>query len=57
MSFSAVIVAAGASVRAGPGLPGDIVSGMSRFAAREGLASIRDIRDSATERWAEARLD
>ncbi|MCR5858356.1 quinone-dependent dihydroorotate dehydrogenase [Mesorhizobium sp. J428] len=44
-------------IYAGPGLPGDIVSGMSRFAAREGLASIRDIRDSATERWAEARLD
>ncbi len=44
-------------IYAGPGLPGEIVSGLSRFAAREGLASIRDIRDSATERWAEARLD
>lgn len=44
-------------IYAGPGLPGEIVSGLSRFAAKEGLASIRDIRDSATDRWAEVKLD
>jgi dihydroorotate dehydrogenase len=42
---------------AGPSLPGEIVSGLSRHAAKEGLASIRDIRDSATERWASTELD
>jgi dihydroorotate dehydrogenase len=39
-------------IYAGPSLPGRIVTGMGKFAAREGLASIRDIRDSGTERWA-----
>jgi len=44
-------------IYAGPSLPGQIVTGMARFAAREGLASIRDIRDSATERWASASVE
>ncbi len=44
-------------IYAGPGLPGEIVTGLSRHAAKEGLASIRDIRDSATERWASTKLD
>jgi dihydroorotate dehydrogenase len=39
-------------IYAGPSLPGDIVRGMARFAEREGLASIRDIRDSRTAHWA-----
>lgn len=39
-------------IYAGPSLPGRIVSGMARYAAREGLASIRDIRDSKTAEWA-----
>jgi dihydroorotate dehydrogenase len=42
---------------AGPSLPGEIVGGLSRFVASEGLASIRDIRDSDTRRWASSRLD
>ncbi|MCO5160446.1 MAG: quinone-dependent dihydroorotate dehydrogenase [Mesorhizobium sp.] len=44
-------------VYAGPGLPGEIVRGLSRFVAKEGLASIRDIRDSGTERWASTDID
>ncbi len=44
-------------IYAGPGLPGEIVAGLSRQAAKEGLASIRDIRDSGTERWASTKLD
>lgn len=44
-------------IYAGPGLPGEIVAGLSRHAAKEGLASIRDIRDSGTERWASTKLD
>jgi len=44
-------------IYAGPGLPGEIVTGLSRHAAKEGLASIRDIRDSATERWVATKLD
>ena len=39
-------------VYAGPTLPGDILRGMSRFAAEQGLASLRDIRDSRTDHWA-----
>lgn len=44
-------------IYAGPGLPGEIVTGLSRHAAKEGLVSIRDIRDSATERWASTAID
>ncbi len=41
----------------GPTLPAGIVTGLARFAAREGLRSIREIRDSAVERWASEALD
>jgi dihydroorotate dehydrogenase len=44
-------------IYAGPSLPGRIVTGMARFAAREGLNSIREIRDSGTERWAGQAVD
>ena len=43
-------------IYAGPGLPGRIVAGMADFAAREGLRSIAEIRDSAVDRWADRRL-
>jgi dihydroorotate dehydrogenase len=43
-------------IYAGPSLPGQIVTGLSRFAEREGLKSIRDIRDSATGKWAAAKI-
>ncbi|MFN3765952.1 MAG: quinone-dependent dihydroorotate dehydrogenase [Aliihoeflea sp.] len=39
-------------VYAGPTLPGEILRGMSRFAQAQGLASLRDIRDSRTDHWA-----
>jgi dihydroorotate dehydrogenase len=39
-------------VYAGPTLPGDILRGMSRFAAAQGLATLRDIRDTRTNHWA-----
>ncbi|PBC01526.1 quinone-dependent dihydroorotate dehydrogenase [Mesorhizobium sp. WSM3860] len=39
-------------VYAGPALPGRLVAGMARFVERERLKSIRDLRDSACERWA-----
>jgi len=35
----------------GPGLPGRIVRGLSSLCEREGLASIRDIRDSRLDYW------
>lgn len=38
-------------VYAGPTLPGEILRGMSRFAAAQGVASLRDIRDSRTDHW------
>lgn len=44
-------------IYAGPGLPAEIVRGLSRFAAREGLRSIREIRDSSAGRWASEPLD
>jgi dihydroorotate dehydrogenase len=44
-------------IYAGPGLPGRILRGLSRLAADQGLASICDLRDSATARWAAERLD
>ena len=44
-------------IYAGPSLPGAIVTGMSRYAARENLASITDIRDSALAKWAAAPID
>jgi len=39
-------------IYAGPSLPGDIVRGLSRFAAKEGVASLSQLRDSAVEAWA-----
>lgn len=39
-------------VYGGPELPGRIVREMGRFAAREGLGSLREIRDSRVEFWA-----
>ena len=46
-----------ALVYGGPTLPGEILRGMSRFAAAKGLRSIRDIRDSRTDYWAALKLD
>jgi len=40
-------------VYAGPGLPGEIVGGLSRLCDREGLTSIGDIRGSRTAHWAD----
>ncbi|MBZ9862864.1 quinone-dependent dihydroorotate dehydrogenase [Mesorhizobium sp. CA12] len=39
-------------IYAGPALPGRIIAGMARYVERERLGSIRDLRDSACERWA-----
>jgi len=39
-------------IYAGPSLPGRIIAGMARFVERERIGSIRDLRDSACERWA-----
>jgi dihydroorotate dehydrogenase len=44
-------------VYGGPTLPGEIVRGMSAFAAQERLASIRDIRDARIDHWAAQSLD
>ena len=38
-------------IYAGPALPGRILSGIARFVERERLGSIRDLRDSACDRW------
>jgi dihydroorotate dehydrogenase len=43
-------------VYAGPSLPARIVRGMSDFAAREGLKSISELRDSRLDQWAAAPL-
>ncbi|CVI59747.1 MULTISPECIES: quinone-dependent dihydroorotate dehydrogenase [Agrobacterium] len=40
----------------GPGLPSAIVKGLSKLVAREGVQSIRDLRDSAVDRWADRNL-
>lgn len=40
-----------AMVYGGPGLPGRIVSGLSRLLDREGVASIRELRDSRLDHW------
>jgi dihydroorotate dehydrogenase len=39
-------------IYAGPGLPARIVSGMAEFVGKEGLPSIRDLRDSNLYLWA-----
>ena len=43
-------------VYAGPGLPGEIVGGLSRICDREGLASIGDIRSSRLAHWADRAI-
>ena len=40
----------------GPGLPSAIVKGMSKLVAREGVETIRDLRDSTVDRWADRKL-
>jgi dihydroorotate dehydrogenase len=40
----------------GPSLPGRIVRGLDRFAAAEGLKTLREIRDSHLARWADAPI-
>lgn len=36
----------------GPGLPGTIVRGLSRILERDGVANVRELRDSSVESWA-----
>lgn len=43
-------------VYAGPGLPAAIVRGLSQLCDREGLVSIRDIRGTRTNQWADRSL-
>ncbi|MVA95673.1 quinone-dependent dihydroorotate dehydrogenase [Nitratireductor sp. CAU 1489] len=38
-------------IYAGPSLPGAIVAGLARFAEKEGLRSLADIRDSHVAKW------
>ncbi|MBX3531542.1 MAG: quinone-dependent dihydroorotate dehydrogenase [Rhizobiaceae bacterium] len=42
-----------AMVYAGPGLPGEIVAGLSRIVAARGLGSIAQLRDRAVDEWAQ----
>jgi dihydroorotate dehydrogenase len=44
-------------IYAGPSLPGLIVKGLADHCAREGLSSIRELRDSGVERWANVSID
>ncbi|SFT99007.1 quinone-dependent dihydroorotate dehydrogenase [Mesorhizobium sp. YR577] len=44
-------------IYAGPSLPGKIVRGMAQFAASEGIASFRDLRDTRLAQWADRPLD
>jgi dihydroorotate dehydrogenase len=41
----------------GPSLPNRIIRALGAFCAREGLKNIRDLRDSAVDRWAAEALD
>ncbi|MCA0278393.1 MAG: quinone-dependent dihydroorotate dehydrogenase [Proteobacteria bacterium] len=43
-------------IYAGPSLPARIVSGMADFAAREGLKSISELRDTRLDQWATTPL-
>lgn len=43
-------------IYAGPSLPGRIVAGIARFAERENLKSIRELRDSRLDSWASKPL-
>jgi dihydroorotate dehydrogenase len=45
-----------AMVYEGPGLPGRIVRGLSDLCTRDKLGSIRDIRDSRADQWANESL-
>lgn len=45
-----------AMVYGGPGLPARIVTGLSRLLDRDGLASIREIRDSRLDHWLARKL-
>ncbi len=40
----------------GPGLPGRILRGLSTLLDREGVASIRDLRDSGLDQWLSVKL-
>lgn len=40
----------------GPGFPGRILADLSRLLDREGVASIRDLRDSGVAQWAATKL-
>ncbi|AYM56135.1 quinone-dependent dihydroorotate dehydrogenase [Agrobacterium fabrum] len=40
----------------GPGLPSAIVKGLSKLVVREGVETIRDLRDSTVDRWADRKL-
>ncbi len=40
----------------GPGLPARIVRGLSALADREGLSTIRDIRDTSVDHWASLNI-
>ena len=44
-------------IYAGPALPGRIVSGLSAYADAQRLGSIREIRDSAVDAWADTDID
>ena len=43
-------------IYAGPGLPGKIVRGLSGIVKREGIGSIRDLRDTALDKWEAAPI-
>ena len=43
-------------IYAGPGLPGKIVRGLSEIVKREGIGSIRDLRDTALDKWEAAPI-
>lgn len=43
-------------VYGGPGLPGTIVRGLSTLMAKEQVGNIRDLRDTAVEKWADRAL-
>jgi dihydroorotate dehydrogenase len=43
-------------VYGGPGLPGRIVTGLSRLLDRDGLASIREMRDARLDHWLARKL-
>ena len=40
----------------GPGLPARIVRGLSALLDREGVASIRELRDSRLDYWADRKV-